>query len=191
MQIFQPTFKDLLKRLKGSRRLFISAPWIAPSRAKGLADSLGASCALEIWLRMNPGETDKEELVQVFTQLTAFKDILIRRNPNLHWKAYLSDRFGFVGSANFTERGIPDDLSDDASLEALVKLTPLQLKQSWQFKKNLESKMAEKFRSAQEALSWWEKQKHEKRTKRYPDETPKSEIDGELRGLGPPRGTMR
>jgi len=187
MFIFEPTLDTLLKEIKGSKKVFISAPWIAPSRAKALVKSLSASCSLEVWLRMNPGETDKGELEAVFNALKYFDKIRICRNSNLHWKAYLCEKKGYVGSANFTERGVPDSIDDNCSIEALLELTAEQLKQCWILKETLNKKMQE-FSHVDVAIEWWKKQRHKKVIKNYPDELPS--IDDEI-PFRKPSGFMR
>ncbi len=141
MLIFEPTFEILLRELKRNKKVFISAPWIAPSRAEGLVKNLDQACSLELWTRMNPGETDKNELIAVLETLKYFETIRICRNANLHWKAFLCDAKGYVGSANFTERGVPDSIDDSSSIEALLKLTKEQLNHSWKLKEKLNKKM--------------------------------------------------
>lgn len=170
MLIFEPTFDKLLKELKGNKKVFISAPWIAPSRAEGLVQNLDKTCFLEIWSRMNPGETDKDELIAVLNTLKYFETIRICRNSNLHWKAYLCGGKGYIGSANFTERGVPDVIDDSSSIEALLGLTKEQLKQSWKLKEKLSNKM-QVFNHIDEAIKWWQNQKHVKVIKSYPDES--------------------
>ncbi len=179
MLIFEPTLDRLIGDLKGSNRLFISAPWISQSRAYGLTKILDKACKLEIWVRMTPGEIAKEELLNVLETLAYFTDITVCRNQNLHWKAYISSSLGYIGSANFTERGLPDNVDANSSIEALILLTKEQLKESWKFKDNLTPKM-QRFRDIEDAKTWWLKQRHKKIVTRYPDEVSKDTEDDDF-----------
>ena len=167
MWIFQPTFDKLIKEIKGSKKIFISAPWITPFRTEGLVKHLRKTCSLEIWIRMNPCETEKEEMIKVLDTLKYFDAIKICRNSNLHWKAYLCPDKGYIGSANFTERGLPNCIDDNSSIEALLRLTEKQLEESWKLKEKLSTKM-QTFKGLNKAIEWWLKQRHKKVLKRYP-----------------------
>lgn len=169
MSIFEPTFDRIMGDLKGCDRLFISAPWISQSRAYGLTRVHDKACKLEIWVRMTPGEIAKDDLLNVLETLAYFTDITVCRNQNLHWKAYLSSSLGYIGSANFTERGLPDSVNANSSIEALILLTKEQLKESWKFKDKLTPKM-QRFRDVEHAKTWWLNQRHKKIETRYPDE---------------------
>jgi len=169
--MFEPTLEHLVQQLTGSPRVFISAPWIALTRVDSLVRHLRVDCDIEIWLRLNPSETGRDEMVQVLQALAYFTNLRLGRNQNLHWKAYLTDKKGFVGSANFTQRGVPDAVDENSSIEGLLALTKGQLEECWAFQRSLSSKI-QALGSAREAKAWWLRQDHTAIVRQSPDEPP-------------------
>ena len=169
MCIFQPTFQKFISEISNSERLFICSPWIAPSCARSLVNSLDRKCELEIWLRMAPGEFDKQEIESVLHELKNYSKIRLGINRNLHWKAYLTPFKGFIGSANFTRRGLPVTIDDESSIEGLLLLTRKQLCSAWDFKKELANQI-HFFQDIESAMHYWDRIAIPRIARQYPDD---------------------
>jgi hypothetical protein len=184
MWIFRPTIQLLADEIDGARDFFVSSPWASEFQVSSLLDAISPNATVELWMRLTPDDTPFEEGRDVLEGLRARASIRLARHPSLHWKAYMTKSIGFIGSSNCTEYGLPSDGA--GNLEALLKLTPAQLKDAWTFKLQIAKELIY-FASVDEALEWWLGQAHSQVSKPSPDAPPMS-----LRPILPrPHGFMR
>jgi hypothetical protein len=123
----------VLELARDAGTLTIVAPFITTPGIEPILSVLPAGCALEVYTRWRPDEVAAGASDPLVLDLVTQRGGMLRLQPTLHAKAYVSDTRALVGSANATVTGLGwhgagavellvDTPADDPALTVLLRL---------------------------------------------------------------------